>query len=125
MGYSERGLVNSLFYEICYSHKRKILNLRLESLKLALEQKKNRRPTARQLQNIEKLTDTKRKEDKLNIIKKLDEEIKFLEHGIKLNEKKLDELSFEYEDLKNEMLKRNKSKFYTTLLSFALLKIVD
>ncbi len=111
--------------EKIYSHKRRTLNIRQESLKLALEQKKNRRPTARQLQNIEKLTDTKRKEDKLNIIKKLEEEIKFLEHGIKLNEKKLDELSFEYEDLKNEMLKRNKSKFYTTLLSFALLKIVD
>jgi len=111
--------------EKTYSHKRRTLNIKLESLKKHLEQKQNKKPTPRQLQNIEKLTDPKKKEDKINKLKKLEEEIKFLEQDIKLNEKKLDDLSFEYEDLKNEMRKRNKSKFYTNLLSFALLKIVD
>ncbi|MFX1310537.1 MAG: DEAD/DEAH box helicase [Promethearchaeota archaeon] len=111
--------------EKIYRHKRRTLNLKLESLKLTLEQKKNRRPTSRQLQNIEKITEGEKKQERLNMIKKLEEEIKFIEEDIKINETKLDDLAFEYEDLKNEMIKRNKSKFYTNLLSFALLKIVD
>jgi len=111
--------------EKIYSHKRRTLNLKRESLKLTLEQKKNQKPTIQQLRNIEKITNAERKQERLNKIKKLEEEIKFIERDIKLNEKKLDDLAFEYEDLTNEMIKRNKSKFYTNLLSFALLKIVD
>ena len=66
-----------------------------------------------------------KKQERIDKIKKLEEEIKFIQKDIKLTEKKLDDLSFEYEDLKNEMNKRNLSKFYTNLLSFALLKVVD
>ena len=111
--------------EKIYSHKRRTLNLKRESLKLALEQKKNQKPTVQQLRNIEKITNAERKQERLNRIKKINEEIKFIDRDIKLNERKLDDLAFEYEDLTNEMIKRNKSKFYTNLLSFALLKIVD
>ena len=111
--------------EKIYSHKKRTLNLKLESLNYILERNKNKRPTPRQLQNIEKITDTAKKQEKLNNIKKLEEEIKFIQKDMKLTEKKLDDLSFEYEDLKNEMIKRNLSKFYTNLLSFAILKFVD
>ena len=111
--------------EKIYSHKRRTLNLKRESLKLTLEQKKNQKPTTQQLRNIEKITNAERKQERLNRIKKINEEIKFIDRDIKLNERKLDDLAFEYEDLTNEMIKRNKSKFYTNLLSFALLKIVD
>ena len=111
--------------EKVYSHKRKVFNLKLESLNQILERKENKRPTTRQLQNIEKITDTAKKQEKLNNIKKLEEEIKFINQDIKLTKKKLDDLSFEYEDLKNEMIRRNLSKFYTNILSFALLRFVD
>ncbi|KKM19235.1 hypothetical protein LCGC14_1657710 [marine sediment metagenome] len=60
----------------------------------------------------------------MNNIKKLEEEIKFLKSDIRLIQIKLDDLSFEFEDLKNEMVKRNLSKFYTTILSFALIKLI-
>jgi len=111
--------------EKIYLHKRRTLNLRLESLIRTLEQKEHKKPTIRQLQNIEKITDKEKKKEKLGYFKKLEEEIKFIEKDIKLTRKKLDDLLFEYEDLKNEMLKRNKSKFYTNLISFALLKLID
>ncbi|MFX0004649.1 MAG: SNF2-related protein, partial [Candidatus Hermodarchaeota archaeon] len=111
--------------EKIYSHKRRTLNFKLESLIKTLEQKEHKRPTPRQLQNIEKITEIEKKNERLNYFKKLEEEIKFLEKDIKLTKKKLDDLSFEYEDLKKEMIKRNKSKFYTNLISFGLLKFVD
>ena len=111
--------------EKIYSHKRRTLNLKLESLTKTLEQKENKRPTTRQLQNIERITDTEKKKERLGYIKKLEEEIKFINKDIKSTKKKLDGLLFDYEDLKNEMIRRNKSKFYTNLISFALLKFVD
>ncbi|MFW9820033.1 MAG: hypothetical protein ACFFE5_10530, partial [Candidatus Thorarchaeota archaeon] len=111
--------------EKIYAHKRRTLNLRLESLANNLEQKLNKRPTSRQLNNIEKMTDAKRKNERIKYFKKLEEDIKFIEKDIKSGRRKLEDLSFEYEDLKNEMIKRNKSKFYTNLVSFAVLKIVD
>jgi SNF2 family DNA or RNA helicase len=111
--------------EKIFSHKRRTLKFKIESLKQTLEQKENKRPTTRQLHNIEKLTDTKKKQEKLENIKKIEEEIKFINRDIQLTEKKLDDLSFEYVDLRNEMIKRNRAKFYTNLLSFALLRFVD
>jgi hypothetical protein len=111
--------------EKIYSHKRRALNLKLESVAKNLEQKENKRPTARQLHNIEKISDPERKKERIGYYKKLEEDIEFLNKGIKSTKKKLDDLLFEYEDLKNEMSKRNKSKFYTNLISFAVLKIVD
>ena len=38
-------------------------------------------------------------------------------------DKKLDDLAFEYEDLKKEMDKRNIAKYYTNLSSFAIIKL--
>lgn len=111
--------------EKIYSHKKRTLNLKLESLSQILERNKNKRPTPRQLYNIEKITDATKKQERLNNIKKLEEEIKFINNDMNLTKRKLDDLSFEYEDLKNEMIKRNISKFYTNLLSFALLKIIE
>ncbi|MFX1329907.1 MAG: helicase-related protein, partial [Promethearchaeota archaeon] len=111
--------------EKIYSHKKRTLNFRLQSLNQALERNKNKRPSVRQLQNIERETDVLRKQERLDKIKKVEEEIKFIQRDISLIEKKLDDLSFEYEDLKNEMVKRNISKFYTNLISFALLKIEE
>jgi SNF2 family DNA or RNA helicase len=111
--------------ERIYSHKKRTLNLKLESLAKTLEQKESKRPTTRQLHNIEKITDLDRKKERLDYFKKIEEDIKFINTGMKSIKKKLDDLSFEYEDLKNEMIKRNKSKYYTNLISFAILKFVD
>jgi hypothetical protein len=111
--------------EKIYTHKRRTLNLKLESLAKNLEQKENKRPTTRQLHNIEKMTDLDKKKERLDYFKKIEEDIKFINTGMISIKKKLDDLSFEYEDLKNEMIKRNKSKYYTNLISFALLKFAD
>ncbi len=108
-----------------YSHKRRILNLKLESMNMTLEKNKNKRPSPRQLQNIETRTDLKKKQERLDNLKKLEEEIEFNKRDIKLIERKLDDLAFEYEDLRNEMNRRNLAKFYTNLLSFAIIRIQE
>ncbi|MFX0154985.1 MAG: SNF2-related protein [Candidatus Hodarchaeota archaeon] len=108
-----------------FSHKRRILNLKLESINRTLERNEIKRPSTRQLQNIEKITNMAKKQERLDYFKKLEEEIKFIKKDLQVIEKKLDDLAYEYEDLKNDMNKRNLSKFYTNLLSFAILKIVD
>ncbi|MFX1566945.1 MAG: SNF2-related protein [Promethearchaeota archaeon] len=106
-----------------FSHKKRILNLKRESLNGTLERNKNRLPSPRQRQNIERITDSAKKQEKLENIIKLEEEIKFNLRDIQLIEKKLDDLAFEYEDLRNEMKRRNLAKFYTNLLSFAIIRI--
>jgi hypothetical protein len=122
--------LNDKLYEIeknkkekVYAHKRNVLYFKLNSLKQRLDRKQNNRPTERQLQNINKMSDETKKQERLDNIQKLEEEIKYIEKDMKNVEKKLDDLSFEYEDLKQEMIKRNLAKFYTNLISFAIIKL--
>ncbi len=109
--------------EKIYAHKRNVLFFKLDSLKQRLERKRNSRPTERQLQNINKMSDETKKQERLDKIQKLEEEIMFIEKDIQNVEKKIDDLSFEFEDLKQEMIKRNLAKFYTNLFSFAVIKL--
>ncbi|MFX1374221.1 MAG: SNF2-related protein [Promethearchaeota archaeon] len=108
-----------------YMHNRRVLSLKLESLNLRLERKERERPTQKQLQNIKNLKDKTRKQKRLQNMQILEEEIKFIQQDIKNVGKKLDDLAFEYEDQSNEMKKRNLAKFYTNLLSFAIIRIID
>ncbi|MFX1317310.1 MAG: helicase-related protein, partial [Promethearchaeota archaeon] len=109
--------------EKIYAYKRNILNFKLNTLKQRLDRKVSSKPTERQLNNINKISDEIRKQERLNKIQKLIEEIAFIEKDIQKVEKKLDDLAFEYEDLKQDMIKRNLAKFYTNLLSFAVINI--
>jgi len=111
--------------EKVYDHKMRVLNFRIEALKEKLRRKNSQKPTEKTLLNIQNLEDDKRKTEQLAKIKLLEEEIRHIERDIKHNEKNIDELSFEYEDLKGEMLKRNVGKYYTNLLSFAIIKFVE
>jgi len=106
-----------------YAYNRRVLNFKIESLNQRLERNKNKRPTRRQLQNITGLIDEIKKQERLQEIQKLEEKIRFNEKDIQLAIKKLDDLSFEYEDLKNEMNRRNLAKFYTNLLSLAIIRL--
>ncbi len=108
-----------------YDHNKKILKLKLESLKLRLERKEKNRPTQRQLQNINNLKDETRKQTRLQEIQNLEEEITFIEKDISIIEKKLDDFAFEKDDILNEMKRRNLAKFYTNLLSLAIVRIID
>jgi hypothetical protein len=108
-----------------YSYNKRVLTLKVEAMQQRLERNQKRKPTERQLQNIRNLKDEVRKQERLRNIQKIEEEILFIDKDIKLAEKKLDDLSFEHEDLKNEMNRRNLSKFYTNLLSFAIIRIID
>ena len=107
-----------------YKYNKKAQTIKLELLKRKLEQKINQRPSERQKKNILKLNDETKKKERLERYQRLEEEIKVLEKDIKTVEKRIDDLSFEYEDRKNEMNKRNLSKFYTNLTSFAIVKFV-
>ncbi len=108
-----------------YAYNRRVLNFKLESVHQRLERNINKKPTNRQLQNINNLQDEVKKQERLQGIKRLQEEIRFDERDIKRIEKTLDDLSFEYEDLKNEMIRRNLAKFYTNVLSFAIIQLDD
>lgn len=110
--------------EKIYSHKQKALNMKLELVKQKLERKISQRPTEKQIQNISKLDDESEKQKRIKRFKLLEEDIMFLEKGIKKLDKKLDDLSFDYEDLKNDMAKRNLPKYHFNLLSFAVVKCI-
>jgi len=111
--------------ERLFAHNRKILKYKIEILKQKLERKESQRPSEKQLRNIKYLTDQAKKQEKMNKIEKLKEEINFLKQDIRLIEKKLDDLSFEFEDRKNEMIRRSRSKYYTNIISFALIKVEE
>ncbi len=85
----------------------------------------SKKPTAKQKNHISLIRDEKKKKEKLKKLQELDEEIAFISQDIGKIKKKLDHLAFEYEDLKNEMRKRNLSKFYTNLMSFAIIKFIN
>jgi hypothetical protein len=109
--------------EKIYSHRKRLLKLKLESLKKTLERQEKKKPTEKQLQNIEKLTDQQKKNERIEKAEQLEEQIGFIKKDIKKIEKDLDDLTFEFDDLNNEMKKRNLAKFYTNLDSFAIIQI--
>jgi len=111
--------------EKIYDHKRKVIKFKLESLKEKLERKEGKRPTERQKNNINNLKDETKKQERLSQIKNLEEDILYIKKDIQSVKRKLDDLSFEYVDLKKEMQKRNLGKFYTNLNSFALIRFTE
>ncbi|MFW9936380.1 MAG: helicase-related protein [Candidatus Thorarchaeota archaeon] len=111
--------------EKLYNYKRKVLNTKLETLSQKLERKKSNVPTEKQMSNILNMKDEKRKQQRLTKVTNLKEEISFIEKDLKSIEKKVDDLAFEYEDLKNEMNRRNLAKFYTNLNSLAIIRLID
>jgi hypothetical protein len=128
----EIKILNDKFFKLeqakkkkIYSYKKNMLNIKLDSLKKKLERKINQRPSERQKKNIENEKDKAKRSEKLNKQDRLEEEIKFIQKDISEIKKKLDDLSFEYNDLKNEMKKRNLAKFYTNILGFAIIRLTD
>ena len=111
--------------ENIYEYRKRMFYLRLESLKKTLERQEKKRPTEKQLLNIEKLTDQSKKKERLEKIQELEEQINFIRKDIKKIERLVDDLAFEYEDLLNEMKKRNLAKFYTNLNALAVIQITD
>jgi len=55
----------------------------------------------------------------------LKEELQVLKKNISSINKKLDDLAFDYEDLKTDMSKRNLAKFYTNLDAFAIVRFSE
>ena len=111
--------------EKIYTYNKRLLTFKLESLKLKLEKKESKKPTERQLVNIKSIEDRQKRQERLDKIDKLKEEIRFLEKDIVKVEKKIDELAFEFDDLKKEMSKRNRAKYYTNLNACAILRLKE
>jgi len=111
--------------EKIFAHNKKLLAIKLKSLKLKLEKKEKRKPTERQLLNIKSIVDSQKKQERLDSITKLKEEIRFLEKDIASVEKKIDSLAFDYNDLQTDMKKRNLAKFYTNLDAFAIIRFSE
>ncbi|MFX1448813.1 MAG: DEAD/DEAH box helicase, partial [Promethearchaeota archaeon] len=111
--------------EKIFRYNKRLLTSKLESLKLRLDKKESRRPTERQLLNIKNLEDEQRKQERLDKINKLKEEIQFIKKDITKVEKKLDDLAFDYDDLKRDMTKRNRAKYYTNLNACAILRVKE
>jgi len=109
--------------EKIFIHNKRLLAFKLESLKLKLKKKKSNKPTERQLLNIKSIDNRQKRQERLDKINKLKEEIHFLEKDIVKVGKKLDDLAFDYDDLKKEMSKRNRAKYYTNLSACAILRI--
>ena len=108
--------------EKIYNFNRKSLQMKINSLKKKLETKNNQKPTEKQKENILKISDEAKRKEKREKLEKLGEQINILNKDIQKLEKKVDDLSFNHEDLKNELKKRNLNKYYTDLISFALMQ---
>ena len=108
--------------EKIYNFNRKSLQMKINSLKKKLETKNNQKPTEKQKENILKISDEAKRKERLEKFEKLNEQINILNKDIQKLEKKVDDLSFNHEDLKNELKKRNLNKYYTDLISFALIQ---
>jgi hypothetical protein len=111
--------------EKIYTYNKRLLTFKLESLKLKLEKKESKKPTERQLLNIKSIEDKQKRQERLDKIDKLKEDIRFLEKDIAKVEKKLDDLAFDYDDLKREMNERNRAKYYTNLSACAILRVKE
>ncbi len=111
--------------EKIFAHNKKLLSLKLESLKLKLEKKESKKPTERQLLNIKSIDDPQKRQERLDKINNIKEEISFLEKDIAKVKIKLDNLAFDYNDLKTDMNKRNLAKFYTNLDAFAIIRFSE
>ena len=111
--------------EKIFAHNKKLLSLKLESLKLKLEKKESKKPTERQLLNIKSIDDPQKRQERLDKINNIKEEISFLEKDIAKVKIKLDNLAFDYNDLKTDMNKRNLAKFYTNLDAFAIIQFSE
>ena len=68
--------------EKIFTHNKKLLALKLESLKLKLEKKESKKPTERQLLNIKSIGDQQKRQERLDKINNIKEEIRFLEKDI-------------------------------------------
>ncbi|TXT60347.1 MAG: putative Helicase domain-containing protein [Promethearchaeota archaeon] len=110
--------------EKIYKHKRNALNLKIKNLKRKLNKKISQRPSERQKQNIANLKDEKKKQKRIEHYERLEETIHFLEKDISNSIKKLDDLEFEYQDLKEDMKKRNQAKFFTKLIGYASILVL-
>ncbi|MHA1471775.1 MAG: hypothetical protein ACTSQW_01610, partial [Promethearchaeota archaeon] len=108
-----------------YNHRSRTLTIKLESTKKTLEKREKKRPTEKQKINIRNLTDQKKRREREDQINLLEEQIKFTKIDIARLEKNIDNLSFEYGDLKTDMTKRNLAKFYTNLDAFAIIRFSE
>jgi SNF2 family DNA or RNA helicase len=108
-----------------YNYKKEILKRKVETLRDKLIRKKSQRPSERQIKNINQLDDEKKKQERLKKIEQIEEDITFLRKDIDLTRRKLDDLEFFYEDQKKDMKKRNAHTYFTELIGFALIRVID
>ncbi len=106
-----------------FQNKILILEKKKNNLNLKLEKNLKIISNENDLVKINQLKDIKLKEKKLKKIEETKEQIHFLRKDIEKINIKLEDLSFFYEDLKNETKKRKKTNFSTILLSMAHIKI--
>ena len=111
--------------EKIFASNKKLLALKLKALKQKLEKKESKKPTERQLLNIKSIDDPLKKQERIDKVNNLKEEIRFLEKDIAKVEKKVDNLAFDYNDLTTDMRKRNLAKFYTNLDAFAIIRFSE
>jgi len=107
--------------EKLYHYKKKVLEKKKNILNIKLKRKIDNLPNEKQLNRINSLKDEKQRQKRLNQIQELEEQIRFMKNIIIKLDKKLDNLSFFYTDLKNDMIKKNQGKLNTKLIAFALL----
>ncbi|MBD3253596.1 MAG: hypothetical protein GF383_00805 [Candidatus Lokiarchaeota archaeon] len=106
-----------------HEYKQNVLILKLQNQKQKLEKKISQRPTERQMRNINTLTDEEKKQERLEKAERLEENIRFIEKTIGKLVREIEDLQFEYEDQTNIIKRRNLAKFYTNLISFAIIDL--
>ncbi|TFF96359.1 MAG: hypothetical protein EU547_06505, partial [Promethearchaeota archaeon] len=108
-----------------YIYKKKTLTHKLETLKKKLKRKKRETPSDKTIDRINSLIDQKKKMKQLEKFQRLKQDIAFIKKDIASTKQKLDDLEFQYIDLKNDMQKKNLRKFETKLLSEGIIILSD
>lgn len=99
--------------------KRKYIKNHLIKLDLSLRAKKIKLPTPRQLENVEKLTNPKRKQQRLDKFARIQEEVNYFENEIEYWEELEQELEFDIPAKLDKLEKHKKLQINANLLGYS------
>ncbi len=108
-----------------YKCKKKTLTHKIESLNKKLLRKKKDYPSERTIEKINNMADSPKKTKRLDNLLRVEEDMSFIKKDISSAKRKLDDLEFQYEDLKNDMQKKNLKQFFSKPIGLLLIRLSD
>ena len=93
-------------------------------MKKTIKRREEDRPTKRQLDNIQKITDPEKKKKRLDAIASNEEKIQLLQKDLSEMERRYEQEMFDFDDKMSRLEKYRVQKFEISLFSIALIYFV-